>query len=165
MLIASKYQEIYPPEIKDFVYVADKAYNKAEILKMEGDMLCTLQFKITVPTTLIFFERFSRMASLDKKTSFLCNYIIELALSDYNMVKYYPSVVARAAIQLASEILKKEDKALLRNMKQDQATVKLCCNDLLVMLKGAEKSHLKVIKRKFSSLHFLEVAKIKISSL
>lgn len=39
MLIASKYEEIYPPEVKDFVYVTDKAYSKADILEMEGKIL------------------------------------------------------------------------------------------------------------------------------
>ena len=28
MLIASKYEEIYPPFIKDFIYITDKAYTK-----------------------------------------------------------------------------------------------------------------------------------------
>lgn len=33
MLIASKYEEIYAPEVQDFVYITDKAYSKAEILE------------------------------------------------------------------------------------------------------------------------------------
>lgn len=32
MLIASKYEEIYAPEIRDFVYITDKAYTKEQIL-------------------------------------------------------------------------------------------------------------------------------------
>jgi cyclin B len=28
MLIASKYEEIYAPEVQDFVYITDKAYQK-----------------------------------------------------------------------------------------------------------------------------------------
>ena len=32
MLIASKYEEIYPPEIKDFVFVTDQAYNRGDML-------------------------------------------------------------------------------------------------------------------------------------
>lgn len=29
-------QEIYPPEIKDFVYITDNAYTKDDILNMEA---------------------------------------------------------------------------------------------------------------------------------
>lgn len=35
MLISSKYEEIYAPEVRDFVYITDKAYSKEEILAME----------------------------------------------------------------------------------------------------------------------------------
>jgi cyclin B len=42
MLIACKYEEIYPPIVKDFVYITDNAYTKDEILDMERDMLETL---------------------------------------------------------------------------------------------------------------------------
>ncbi len=32
LLIACKYEEIYPPELKDFVYITDKAYTKEDVL-------------------------------------------------------------------------------------------------------------------------------------
>ena len=32
MLISSKYEEIYPPEIKDFTYITDRAYTKQDVL-------------------------------------------------------------------------------------------------------------------------------------
>jgi G2/mitotic-specific cyclin-B, other len=32
LLIASKYEEIYPPELKDFVFITDKAYTKEDVL-------------------------------------------------------------------------------------------------------------------------------------
>lgn len=35
LLIASKYEEIYVPELKDFVFISDNAYTKEEILDME----------------------------------------------------------------------------------------------------------------------------------
>ena len=42
MMIACKYEEIYPPEIKDFVFVCDKAYTKEEILDMESKIISSL---------------------------------------------------------------------------------------------------------------------------
>lgn len=32
MLIASKYEEIYAPEVRDFVFITDNAYSRSEIL-------------------------------------------------------------------------------------------------------------------------------------
>jgi cyclin B len=46
MLIACKYEEIYPPIVKDFVFITDSAYNKEEILSMERKMLTVLDFDI-----------------------------------------------------------------------------------------------------------------------
>merc|ERR1719443_606215 len=41
-LIAAKYEEIYPPEINDLVYICDKAYTKNEIMEMEVVVLNVL---------------------------------------------------------------------------------------------------------------------------
>ena len=46
MLIACKYEEIYPPIVRDFVYITDNAYTKEEILEMERKMLQVLDFNI-----------------------------------------------------------------------------------------------------------------------
>lgn len=61
MLIASKYEEIYAPEVRDFVYITDKAYTKEEILKMEQSILYSLDFNITFPSSLRFLERFCKV--------------------------------------------------------------------------------------------------------
>lgn len=39
MLIASKYEEIYAPMVRDFVYITDNAYSREEILETECRML------------------------------------------------------------------------------------------------------------------------------
>jgi len=54
MFIAVKYEEIYPPDLRDFVYVTDKAYTTKEILEMEGRMLTSLSFNITINSSYLF---------------------------------------------------------------------------------------------------------------
>jgi hypothetical protein len=39
MLIASKYEDISPPSVSDFVFVSDNAYTREEILEMEMNIL------------------------------------------------------------------------------------------------------------------------------
>jgi len=56
LLIAAKYEEIYPPELKDFVFISDRAYTKQDVLQMEFLMLSTLSFDITFPTPYRFLE-------------------------------------------------------------------------------------------------------------
>jgi cyclin B len=48
LLLASKYEEIYPPELKDLVYITDKAYTQEQILGMEEKMVKALKYKMTI---------------------------------------------------------------------------------------------------------------------
>jgi cyclin B len=66
MLIASKYEEIYAPAVKDFVYITDKAYTKEEVLKMEYSILSTLGFNVCVPSSYRFLERFAKVYKMNE---------------------------------------------------------------------------------------------------
>lgn len=101
MLIASKYEEIYAPEVRDFVYITDKAYTKEEILKMEFSILTTLDFNVTSPSSYRFLERFSKIINADTPLFNLARYLIELPLIEYRMLKYNPSNLAASALFLA----------------------------------------------------------------
>ncbi|CAN6999641.1 unnamed protein product [Brassica oleracea var. botrytis] len=56
MLIASKYEEILPPNVEDFCYITDNTYTKQEIVKMAADLLLALQFELGNPTTNIYLR-------------------------------------------------------------------------------------------------------------
>ncbi|CAH8353609.1 unnamed protein product [Eruca vesicaria subsp. sativa] len=111
MLIASKYEEITPPNVEDFCYITDNTYTKQEIVKMEADILLALQFELGNPTSITFLRRFTRVAQEDFQMShlqmeFLCSYLSELSMLDYNSVKFLPSVVAASAVYLARFIIR-----------------------------------------------------------
>ena len=57
MLLAAKYEEIYPPEVKDFIYIAANTYTRDDILRMERLMFSTLDHNITCPTVYVFLKR------------------------------------------------------------------------------------------------------------
>jgi cyclin B len=162
MLIACKYEEIYAPEVKDFVYVTDKAYTREEVLDMEGKILASLQFNITTPSSYRFLERYTRLSKLDDKATMMSRYAIELAMIDYKCLKYTPSLLAVAAVYLASKLYKREawPEALARNSKFTEQQVITCAKDLCGLVKNAEKMSVQAVRRKFSSAKFLEVAKI-----
>jgi len=58
MFIASKYEDIYPPPVNDFVYITDKAYSVDQIFAMEFSVLSTLHFDISCCSPYRFLERF-----------------------------------------------------------------------------------------------------------
>lgn len=77
LLISTKYEEIYPPDLKDLLSVSENKFSRAEVLAMEQDMLKTLQFDITAPTSYRFLERFRKLSSVanDDKIFFFAQYL------------------------------------------------------------------------------------------
>lgn len=60
MLIASKYEEMYAPEVRDFVFITDDTYSSEEIKAMECHMLLVLDYSFGSPLCLHFLRRYSR---------------------------------------------------------------------------------------------------------
>lgn len=60
MLIASKYEEMYAPEVRDFVFITDDTYTSERIRVMERQMLTVLDYSLGNPLCLHFLRRYSR---------------------------------------------------------------------------------------------------------
>ena len=84
-MIATKYEEIYPPTVKDFIFVTKNAYTRAQILDMEQQILFELEFNMTETSSYRFLERYSKIAKADTVIFFLAQYLLELALLDSKM--------------------------------------------------------------------------------
>lgn len=71
MLIASKYEEMYAPEVGDFVFITDNTYTSEQIRAMERHMLKTLDYSLGTPLCLHFLRRYSRAGEVKKITVLL----------------------------------------------------------------------------------------------
>ncbi|NWX29418.1 CCNB2 protein, partial [Notiomystis cincta] len=105
MLVASKYEEILSPDIADFVYITDNAYTSNEIREMEMTILKELNFHLGRPLPIHFLRRASKAGEADAKQHTLAKYLMELTLTDYDMVHHRPSEIAAAALCLSQKIL------------------------------------------------------------
>jgi len=162
MLIACKYEEIYPPEVKDFEYVTDKAYTREEILEMEGKMLHCFNFNLTMTSSYRFLERYARICRFDERSFNLARYLLELALIEFKMIKYIPSNLACSAIYLVNKLEKRDGwpDFMAKNTKYNETQLRAAARDLCLLLQNSGKNSLQAVKRKFSSSKFLEVSKI-----
>ncbi len=163
MLIASKYEEIYPPEVKDFAYITDHAYTKDEILTMEQKVLHTLEFNLNVPSSQRFLQRFCAVSAADPKTVNLGKYFIELALTEIGMLKYPPSMVAAGGLYAALKIQGNEVgwDTVAHKVGYDKHQLAECVKDITVIGQMVGKVSLQAVKKKYSSTNYTEVAKIK----
>jgi len=162
MLVAAKFEEVYPPQIKDVVYVTDKAYSREEILKMEVSMLTALQFKICRPTAVNFLERYQLINCCTDAHRDLAQYLLELTLVDYKMIKYSPSHLAAAAVLLSNKLLRRPSwtSAAVRHTKLTEPMLKECAKEICILLELAEQNPLQAIRKKFSQLKHHSVAKL-----
>ena len=69
MLIASKYEEIFAPQVEDFVYITDSTYSAAEVLQMEVTILNALSFNLTAVTPYCFLKRLTSVLDFDDQVS------------------------------------------------------------------------------------------------
>ena len=75
MFIASKFEEVYPPELEDFVFIADQACSKQQILETEQMICAALNFDFTRPTPAHFLRRCCKAAQV---SAFLLSSFLEL---------------------------------------------------------------------------------------
>lgn len=116
MFIAAKYEEIYPPDVSEFVYITDDTYTKRQVLRMEHLVLKVLSFDLSVPTTFLFINK---MVTMDKemlgeeeseKVAALASYLNELALVEgEQFLRYQPSLVAACCVALARHTLQVDE--------------------------------------------------------
>ena len=160
MLIACKYEEIYFPEIKDFIYMTDDTYSKDEVLQMEYEILKKLEFNITNPSSLRFLEIYNFYLKLDNKIYFLAKYFLELSLVNYKQIKFLPSIIATSAIYLS----KKQDVLFDENELWNITgytfnDIEECYLRLKEYIFHLDNTQYLAVKRKYSSEKYFSVSK------
>eukprot|EP01112_Ceratiomyxa_fruticulosa_P004065 TRINITY_DN1440_c0_g2_i1.p1 TRINITY_DN1440_c0_g2~~TRINITY_DN1440_c0_g2_i1.p1 ORF type:complete len:295 (-),score=57.19 TRINITY_DN1440_c0_g2_i1:301-1185(-) len=164
MLLASKYEEIYAPEIKKFTFSCDDAYTHDEVLCMERSILSTLGFNLSVPTPIHFLRRFSKAARSDSRIHTLSKYLTELSLPEYKMVQYLPSVIAAASVFLARQmagVTPTWTPTLIKYTTYQEKDVISCARELNAIARKASTSAiLRATYNKYKSEKLLSVARI-----
>lgn len=161
MSLAAKYEEIYPPDLRDYVLVTDRAYSRADIVEMETDVAQTLQYNLTVPTIHSFLCRFLKAAHADRTMVQLACYLAERTLQEYSMCNYLPSIVAASAVLVARKSLRRHpwSPTLVKYTKYDEPELQSCIRNLQKIL-DAKASGQQAVFRKYSSQKFGAVASL-----
>jgi len=152
MLIASKFEEIKPPDVADLVYVTADAYTKEDIFEMECCMLTTLDFQLVVPTAAHFLERL-RLANNSTAThDQLCRYLVELSLPDVRTIRHAPSHLVAAATLVSNELMERQP-AWPAHMVQatcySEAQLRPCADELRTIFEGAATNSLQAVRQRY----------------
>ncbi|XP_028225160.1 G2/mitotic-specific cyclin S13-6 isoform X1 [Glycine soja] len=158
MLMASKYEEIWPPEVNDFVCLSDRAYTHEHILTMEKTILNKLEWTLTVPTPLVFLVRFIKASVPDQEVNVvvldnMAHFLSELGMMNYATLMYCPSMVAASAVLAARCTLNKApfwNETLKLHTGYSQEQLMDCARLLVGFHSTLENGKLRVVYRKYS---------------
>ncbi|XP_057818207.2 putative cyclin-B3-1 isoform X1 [Cryptomeria japonica] len=163
LLIASKYEEIWPPKVEDLLEISKNSYTHDQMLSMEKLMLNKLRFNLTVPTPYVFLKRFLKAAQADEELENLSFYLIELCLVEYESLQWKPSMLAASVTCIAQHVLKREPpwtRLLQKHAHYIESELKECATMVARFHLRAEKNDLQVVRKKYLGSDFKCVAKL-----
>ncbi|PRQ21446.1 putative cyclin [Rosa chinensis] len=163
MVIASKYEEVWAPQVNDFVCISDDAYMEDEIRKMEKEILGKLEWYLTVPTPYVFLARYIKASvSPDDEMKNMVFFLAELGVMHYQtIISYSPSMIAAAAVYAARCTLNKTPfwtATLKHHTGYLEEQLRECAKVLVGFHSNAAESNLKAVYRKYSKPEFGAVA-------
>ncbi|KAM0879578.1 hypothetical protein ACQ4PT_034146 [Festuca glaucescens] len=105
LLVAAKYENDMH-KVEEYSDITDNTYTKQQVVKMEAEILNLLKFEMGSPTARTFLRRYITVCrrgdrAKAKKLEFMCSYLAELSLLDYDCTMFKPSVVAAACLFVA----------------------------------------------------------------
>lgn len=161
MFLASKYEEIYPPDVGEFAYITDDTYTKQQVLRMEHLVLKVLTFDVAVPTTNWFCDHFLTDSDADSKVKALSMFLAENTLIEADtFLKYLPSQIAAACISLARFSLGQEPwpQSLIKSSGYEVGHFVDCLKDLHKLYLNADKSPQQSVVEKYRSTKYEEIS-------
>jgi Cyclin, N-terminal domain/Cyclin, C-terminal domain len=101
LMIASKYEDFYPPSLNELVDICDSAYTREDILLAEVIALRGLNYRISFPTAHTFLPRYLKAAQATDLITNVASYMLATTLMGYKFLQYRPSQLAAAAVFIA----------------------------------------------------------------
>ncbi|WCJ20564.1 Cyclin family protein [Euphorbia peplus] len=156
MLIACKYEEIWAPEVNDFICISDNAYIREQVLQMEKSILEKLEWYLSVPTPYVFLVRFIKASvQSDNEMENMVFFLAELGLMQYPVaITYLPSLLAASAVYAARCTLDKRPfwtQTLQHHTGYTEDVLIECAKLLVKFHSAAVESKLKAVHKKFSN--------------
>ncbi|XP_061582127.1 cyclin-A2 [Cololabis saira] len=163
MLLAAKFEEIYPPEVAEFVYITDDTYTKKQVLRMEHLVLKVLSFDLAAPTINQFLTHYICHQSVGKTVENIAMYLGELSLIDSDpFLKYLPSQMAAAAYIVANNTVTGGSwpKSLVEMSGYTLEDLMPCVEDLHRIYVNAAQHAQQSVKEKYKGTKYLAVSAI-----
>ena len=105
-LIASKYEDIYPPYIDELSQICNFIYTSDDIIQKEYEILAGLKFEILYNSSYKFLTFLHSIVDKENvKLLYLAQFILELSIENLDILKFSQTKRALAALLLAKKIM------------------------------------------------------------
>ena len=130
--LASKYQEIFPPDLKDYVRAADDEYDYEQILAAERDIFTTLGCNINIAQELPFYHELRAASKVSFSAHMMGRYLLNVLILYPS--RFMPSVVASAVRYLIS------GQQYINYFKVPEDVMRVCARELTEVCRGVADS-------------------------
>eukprot|EP01065_Artemidia_motanka_P032965 TRINITY_DN39936_c0_g1_i1.p2 TRINITY_DN39936_c0_g1~~TRINITY_DN39936_c0_g1_i1.p2 ORF type:complete len:383 (+),score=97.31 TRINITY_DN39936_c0_g1_i1:54-1202(+) len=164
MMIAAKFEEMFPPEVTDYIHISANTYTVEEMLQMEASVLSTLEYRLALPTAHAFVKHFVESCADGDNVvqGHAAMYVAEHCQLCYPLLRYPPSMQAAACVSFARMALRKpmpHPPHLTRVSRYTDEALKDCVALLKECMKKAPTHRFQALRKKYTHSKYSEVAK------
>lgn len=167
LMVVGKYEEIYPPLLKDYVSVCDNAYKREDIIRMEESIISALEFKLSQPSSFYFLQLIQQKIKLEPRPLMFVQYILENALLDTDALNFNNLTIVAGATYLVNKIFKRgrwtHEYTLLCGVSEQEA--KACAKQLYSIVQEIDSTNLTAVKRKFAAPEYFEISRYRVEKV
>ena len=169
LFISSKFNEIFYPEISNWMFYLKENYSTEQFLYMEYFILDSLNYNILPLYPLSFFEIINEKIKLNKYEFYLGLLIIEISQFEYNMIHFKSSIIVQSIVYLILLLKKRKNQKIdidnimlnifpeLKKNKKNIICINNCCKLISDLLDNINSEIFNIIYKKFSSKEYYNV--------
>ena len=154
LLIACKYEEIFSPEMRDFICLLDREYEKEDLMEEENNILKILKFEVIYPSTLRYYEILRIEFNIEEKYYKYGNYLLELCLLDCKFSKYLNAIIATTVCFIVLKLTKNIsfDKFMNDCININEKDIMECLIDICFLIEYIDGSIYPSVSKKYKGI-------------
>ena len=161
LLIACKYEEIFSPEVRDFICILDREYEREDLMEEENNILKILKFEVMYPSALRYYEILRIQFGIEEKYYKYGNFLLELCLLDCKFSKYMQAVIATTICFIVLKLFQEVtfEKFMNHTISINKKEIMDCLVDICFLLEFIDGSIYPAINKKYKVI-YNEIKKI-----
>lgn len=162
LMIANKFEEIFPCSSHDLVYCAAKTFTNQNVLETETIILNSLGFNICYPTPFVFLSQYSVLYEFDAEQKSFAMYLSEISYFNCSFRSVPPSKISAAACVISASVFPNKsfcwDKDMTEKTGYKIEDLKPFINDFILFVVNFYNEPKKAVHLKFAKSKHSRVA-------